>query len=97
MKNLKSLNEFLNENISSNTEIEIVKQSKDNYFVNYQIADEIEIEGNLIMFNTGRSKEFKFEPSDIQSEYQEYYDDNWESIEDEILSYFWKHKDKIDR
>lgn len=97
MKNLKSLNEFINENMSSNTEIEIVKQSKDNYFVNYQTMDDIEIEGNLVMFNTGRSKEFKFEPSYIQPEYQEYYDDNWESIEDEILSYFWKNKDKIDQ
>ena len=118
MKNIKSINEFLNEDIdniedfepisydsnisthSENITIEITKDYDDNYSVNYQIDvvdDTIEIEGKLTSYDSGRTKNYKFEPSSfIDDETEEYYDENWEDIEDEILAYFWENKKEID-
>jgi hypothetical protein len=115
MKNIKSINEFLNEDIDKfdfdhdfseeelnqleddvkDITIEITKDDMDEYSVNYQI-DNIEIEGKLISYNSGRAKEYKFEPSFIDDETEEYYDENWEDIEEEILAYFWENKKEID-
>lgn len=48
--------------------------------------DIIEIEGNLKSYNTGRSEEFEFEPTDYNdSDSEEYYDNNWEDIEEDIM------------
>ncbi len=57
-----------------------------------QIKDEgreYEISGSLVPYNTGRCEEYEFEPSYfIDSETEEYYDNNWEEIEKEILDNF---------
>ncbi|MCK9417611.1 hypothetical protein M0Q97_13295 [Candidatus Dojkabacteria bacterium] len=109
MKNIKSINDFLNENIDDsmlpsnlendeNITIDITKINKKQYFVNYQITvdgDIIEIEGKLTQYDSGRAKEFKFEPDYLEN-VEEYYDENWEKIEDEILAYFWENKQEID-
>ena len=117
MKNIKSINDFLNENIDDenivnvnidqndsvdqNIKIEITKEDIGEYSVNYQITvdgNEIEIEGDLIGYFSGRAKEYKFDVGTfINKEDEEYYDNNWENIEDEILAYFWENKRTIDR
>ena len=44
----------------------------------------IEIAGNINVFNNGRSERINFEPDYLTEEEQEYYDANWETIDDEI-------------
>jgi hypothetical protein len=108
MKNIKSITDFLNENIEdeniddqNNIKIEITKEDFGEYSVNYQITVDgnvIEIEGDLTEYYSGRSKEYEFEPSIFLNEEDEkYYDNNWEDIRDQILAYFWENKRKIDR
>lgn len=62
------------------------------YSVNYQkeINGELfEIDGILKPKNTGRSVDYYFEPDDYADRVSEdYYDENWEDIEDEILKTF---------
>jgi hypothetical protein len=51
----------------------------------------IDINGTLSPFNTGRDIEYKFEPDSFQDVYtEEYYNENWETIEKEILEHFYK-------
>lgn len=106
MKNIKSINDFLNESIEDiqdikNIKIEIIKEDIGKYSVNYQITidgNDIEIEGNLNSYNSGRAEEYKFEVDTfIHEEDEEYYNNNWEDIEDQILTYFWENKRIIDR
>lgn len=86
----------------SDTVIEITKvvpderssrKSKNKFHVNYQttINDNlIEIEGTLIPYHTGRSMEYEFQPGYFMDEdTEQYYDENWEDIEEEILSKFY--------
>lgn len=52
---------------------------------------EIEINGRLIPYGTGRSVEYEFEPDGFtDKETEEFYDNNWEDIEEEILHEFYK-------
>lgn len=96
---IKNLKQSLNENLEpNNTKIEInpiepdershQKQMK-SYQVNYQIivnGQLMEIDGILNPYNTGRNTEYKFEPSNfLDDETEQYYDNNWENIESEIL------------
>ena len=95
-----TLNEFFNEDLGEKTpEIEINKIENDErsnrkpinkYRVNYQITLNgklVEIEGELIPYNTGRSEEFSFEPSYFtDSDTEFYYNENWEKIESEVLN-----------
>jgi hypothetical protein len=68
------------------------KTSKVKYNVNYQITiDEnlMEIEGILIPYDSGRDEEHRFEPGYfMDSETEEYFYDNFEKIETEILNKF---------
>jgi hypothetical protein len=68
------------------------KTSKVKYNVNYQITiDEnlMEIEGMLIPYDSGRDEEHRFEPGYfMDSETEEYFYDNFEKIETEILNKF---------
>lgn len=61
--------------------------------VNYQSMDNgviIEIEGTLARINTGRLTDYTFEPSFFLNDQSEsFYDENWERIEDAILSEFY--------
>lgn len=70
----------------------ISPNNKSKFIVTYEIATDnnlLEIEGILKSYNTGRSKEFEFEPSFYSDEEAEkYYDENWENIEDQILKSF---------
>ncbi len=77
-------------------EITIVKSEMDErgkkkaqtYDVYYEILG-IEIEGKLIPYESGRETAYKFEEAyfeDKQSE--EYFDNNWEDIEKQILDKF---------
>jgi hypothetical protein len=93
------IKDFLNENLK-NIEISKIEpderrdvlNSRNKYHVNYQLMDGdnlIEIEGQLNPYHSGRAEEYEFEPtyfSDTHSE--EYYDNNWERVEDEILDKF---------
>jgi hypothetical protein len=87
----------------SDTVIEITKvvpdersnrKPKNKFHVNYQtiINDNlIEIEGTLIPYHTGRSMEYEFQPDYFMDEdTEQYYDENWEDIEKEILSKFYE-------
>lgn len=62
----------------------------ENNVVNYQKSINgkiIEIEGELIPFDTGRMINYKFEPGYFTDEESEkYFDSNWEDIEDEIIN-----------
>lgn len=54
-------------------------------------GEEIEIEGTLVPYYTGRSKEYKFEPGHFSDEKSEkYFDENYETIEDQILTAYNK-------
>jgi len=66
-----------------------IEQEGDGYEVNYQF-DDYEITGVLQKYYTGRGNEYEFQPSwfaDKRTE--EYYDEHWEDVEDEILSVFY--------
>jgi hypothetical protein len=63
------------------------------YKVNYQktVNDGlVEIEGTLKPYDTGRAIEYEFEPDGWFADpaHQQYYSDNWEQIQDEILNAF---------
>jgi hypothetical protein len=61
-----------------------------NYLVNYKFGF-IEIDGYLKPYNTGRGGDYEFHPEiNDDDEAQEYYDENWETIEQEILDEFYK-------
>lgn len=90
MKNIKPFTSFINEEYQEKAVIDIDKKELK---VNYQKeinGNTIEIEGKLIPYNSGRAKEYKFEPSYFtDSESEEYYDNNWENVEEEILNVFY--------
>jgi hypothetical protein len=64
------------------------------YHVNYQIEVNdrlVELEGTLSPFNNGRSIEYTFEPDYFTANEDEvYFEENWEDIEDQILSKFYQ-------
>ena len=66
------------------------------YNVNYQKnvdGELIEIEGTLNPYHTGRSIEYGFEPGYFSDPAVEnYWDENWETIEDEIRDKFYSQK-----
>jgi hypothetical protein len=76
--------------------IEIQYLEERGYLASYQInepAGSMEIEGTLTSYDTGRCVEYKFKPdyySSIQAE--NYFDNNWEEIEDQIIEKFWDLK-----
>jgi len=101
---VKNFKQSINENIEqNNVKIEIKKSDSDErsnkkqpnkFHVNYQInvnGKLIEIEGSLNPYHTGRSEEYNFEPDYfMDNETEQYYDNNWEKIQDEILNQFNK-------
>jgi hypothetical protein len=62
-----------------------------NVYYSKTINDDVfEISGRLRKYNTGRSDEYEFEPSWFSDEKSEkYYDENWESVEDEIIKTYY--------
>jgi hypothetical protein len=61
-----------------------------NYLVNYKFGF-IEIDGYLKPYNTGRGAVYEFHPEiNDDDEAQEYYDEYYEDIEQEILDEFYK-------
>ncbi|MFW6225715.1 MAG: hypothetical protein ACOC3V_01990 [bacterium] len=89
--------DFLFENTTPNISIdddidERSPKSKKIYDVNYQLeTDEglVEIEGVIISTDTGRINGYSFEPSYFTDDYsEEYWDENWEDVERQILDYF---------
>jgi hypothetical protein len=65
-----------------------IEEDRDGYEVNYQF-DDYEITGVLEKYYTGRGNDYKFIPSYFADKSSEdYYNDNWEDVEDEILSVF---------
>ncbi len=79
--------------LDDNVEIEITKE--DNgvntyYSVSYQ-KDDMEITGELLPYKTGRTTEYEFSPSYFSDkEIEDYYADNWEDVEEQILKVFNK-------
>ena len=73
--------------------LDIKITGSDKFYVNYQITIDgklIEIEGILNQFGTGRSEEHEFEPTYfMDDETEQYYNNNWEKVEDEILNKFY--------
>jgi hypothetical protein len=96
MKHIKLFEGFLNEN-SEVPKITITPQYRDEkgndkntsikYDVNYQIpSQEIEIDGVLKPYHTGRGEEYEFEPGQFMNGFEEdYYDEHSEEIEKQIL------------
>lgn len=72
------------------------QRGETSYHVNYQKnvnGELIEIEGDLKPFHTGRSVEYGFEPGYFDdSNAENYWDQNWETIEDEIREKFYSQK-----
>lgn len=101
MKHIKLFEGFVNEN-EENPKITITplyadekdpRDQQEKYDVNYQFktpeGHEIEIEGVLKPYHTGRSEEFEFEPSWFAEDADsDYYDEHSEEIEKEILAKF---------
>ena len=53
---------------------------------------DIEIEGVLKPYHTGRAVEYGFEPGYNEPESEKYWDENWEAVEDEIRDKFYSQK-----
>jgi len=72
------------------------RQGDTTYHVNYQKTvngELIEIEGDLKPFHTGRNIEYGFEPGYFTDKVAEnYWDQNWEAVEDEIRNKFYDLK-----
>lgn len=84
-----------NNDMEKNIEITFTQLDKGRFYLTYLIKYKfgfIEINGYLKPYDTGRGVNYEFEP-DINSdedEAQEYYDEHWEEIEQEILDKFYK-------
>jgi hypothetical protein len=70
-------------------------QGKETYSINYQFTtpegQEIEIEGTLRPYHTGRDYEYEFEPGWFAEDADSnYYDEHWEEIENQILEKFYQ-------
>jgi len=91
IKTFKMFENVLAASVKGGADISIVEdhQDDDNYRVYYGVGDNIEITGMLYKFNTGRAYEYQFEPSMLTKIEQEYFDNNWENIEQEIKDYFY--------
>ena len=72
------------------------KNEPKRYSVNYQKevnGELIEIEGTLSPHHTGRAVEYGFEPATFTDEVSgNYWNANWEAIEDEIRNKFYSQK-----
>ena len=86
-----------NEDEEKNIEITFNALDKGHFYVNYLVNYKfgfIEIDGYLKPYNTGRGAVYEFHPDinndDDDNEAQEYYDENYEDIEQEILDEFYK-------
>lgn len=71
------------------------KKGQERYSVNYQLTtpegQEIEIEGMLKPYHTGRDYEYEFEPGWFAEDADsEYHDEHWEEIEEQILKKFYQ-------
>ena len=104
MNKIKRLSDILNESVSHEEgtiiEIKIIKgderapksNKKPNYTVNYQKnidGETIEFDGTLKPYDSGRSVDYNFEVDFFTDDNSEnYYDENWEDVEEEILKKF---------
>jgi hypothetical protein len=85
-----------NDDEEKKIEIVFIPLDKGHFYVNYLINYKfgfIEIDGYLKPYNTGRGDDYEFHPdinNDDDNEAQEYYDENYEDIEQEILDKFYK-------
>lgn len=70
------------------------RKDKKTYHVNYafMLAGDIkEIEGTLLPYDSGRGIDYEFDSDYFtDKETEEYYDENWEDIKDEIMNKFYK-------
>jgi hypothetical protein len=98
------LKEFISENFDTPI-IEITpvepdyrsgKSEPQIYHVRYEKNVEgelIEIEGSLKPYHTGRAVEYGFEPDYFaEPQNEQYWDENWEAVEDEIRNKFYSQK-----
>ena len=77
------------ENGVSEIDIDSVLDNEDEIKV-YYVKGDIGFDGRLRKYHSGRANEYEFEPSYFNDEESEaYYDENWESIEEEILNKFY--------
>ena len=68
------------------------KNQEEKFDVNYQITSndiEIEIEGILSPYDTGRGIDYEFELGQCGDDSGEYYDENSEQIEKQIIDEFY--------
>lgn len=96
-RRIRSYSDFMSEDLepyetTSSDELEIsIEAEKDSkgietgsYDVEYKRGD-IEISGQLVAYDTGRTENLSFEPSHfVDKASEEYYDANWEDIEEDI-------------
>lgn len=89
---------------ASRLEIDITKDQPDEraprkmkaptYSVEYVFEEDgimLQFSGSLIPFHTGRDYDYQFEPSWFQDDESEnYYNENWEKIEDQIMDKFYE-------
>jgi hypothetical protein len=78
----------------SEIDIDSILDEEDNIKV-YYVKGDIGFDGRLRKYHSGRANEYEFEPSYFNDEESEaYYDENWESIEEEILNKFYLQQTK---
>jgi len=91
-KTSKSVNES-SEYKELDITIEKIEATKDMYDVSYVFQEDdsmYQFSGSLIPYKTGRSEEYRFEPSWFMDEESEnFYEENWEDIEEQILNKFF--------
>lgn len=70
------------------------RKERKTYHVNYQfiLNDDVkEIEGTLSPYDSGRAIDYEFDSDYFtDKETEEYYDDNWEEVRDQIMEEFYK-------
>lgn len=86
-----------NDDMDKNVEIVFNDFDNGRFYVNYLVKFKfgfIEIDGYLHPYDTGRGVNYEFRPGidSDDDEAQEYYDENYEDIEQEILDEFYKTK-----
>jgi hypothetical protein len=58
----------------------------------YYVKGDIGFDGRLLKYHSGRAEEYEFEPTYFNDkESEEYFDNNWEKVEEEILNEFYEY------
>lgn len=79
--------EIVSESTWAEATIEVEDNGDGSYSVICSIGEDIEITGTLEPYDTGRGDDYSFNPDPfISPEAEDYYDENWETIEAQAIA-----------